>query len=51
MIFENISERFYAKPYYACRVVDINANLDMYGDLLLMAVIEHNVSYIDMISV
>ena len=32
-------------------LIDINADLDMYGDLLLMAVIEHNVSYIDMISV
>lgn len=32
-------------------LIDINADLDIYGDLLLMAVIEHNVSYIDMISV
>lgn len=32
-------------------LIDINADLDMYGDLLLMAVIEHNVSCIDMISV
>ncbi len=32
-------------------LIDINADLDMYGDLLLMAVIEHNVSCIDMLSV
>ena len=32
-------------------LIDINADLDIFGDLLLMAVIEHNVSYIDKISV